>query len=74
MRAITLLLCMMAVSACQSSSGIAERYDAEDDKNCRSIGLTFGTLEYAGCRMRLAQVHEIEAAGYSGRYELPSHH
>jgi formylglycine-generating enzyme required for sulfatase activity len=70
---------MMAVSACQSSKGIAERQAAEDDKNCKSIGLSFGTLDFANCRLRLAEVRKAGAARHSGtpyrsarRYDRPA--
>ena len=64
MRLQTLLLCIIAVSACQSSSEIAERLVAEGDKNCKSIGFSFRTLDYANCRLLLAHLREAEAAGY----------
>jgi formylglycine-generating enzyme required for sulfatase activity len=57
---------MAVVSACQSSKEIAERQAAEYDKNCKSIGRSFGTLDYANCRLHLAQVCEAEAAARSG--------
>jgi len=70
---------MMAVSACQSSREIAERYAAQDDKNCKSIGLSLGTLDYANCRLRLAQVREAKAARYGStpyrsarRHKMPA--
>jgi formylglycine-generating enzyme required for sulfatase activity len=70
---------MMAASACQSSKEIAERQAAEDDKNCKSIGLNFGSLDYAKCCLPLAQVREAKAAGCRGircqsarRYKMPA--
>jgi hypothetical protein len=63
-RPLTLLLCMVVVSACQSSKEIAEHQAGEGDKNCRSIGFSFRTLDDANCRLLLAQLREAEEAGY----------
>jgi formylglycine-generating enzyme required for sulfatase activity len=49
----------MAVSACQLSR---ERQVAKGDKNCKSIWLSFGTLDYADCHIRSAQVREAQVA------------
>jgi len=37
--------------------GDPSAFAAEDDKQCRSYGLIFGTWEYAECRIRLSAQH-----------------
>jgi hypothetical protein len=32
-------------------------YASEDDKNCKSYGLAFGSTEYAACRVQFTQQH-----------------
>lgn len=32
-------------------------FASEDDKNCKSYGLAFGTPEYAACRVQFTQQH-----------------
>jgi hypothetical protein len=44
-------------------------YASEDDKNCKSYGLAFGSTEYAACRVQFTQQHRspepVVGFGYS---------
>jgi len=62
MRALTLILCAVALSSCMASKEIAEKQAAADDAQCKSFGLTFGTPAYAECRIRLTEGRERSAA------------
>lgn len=34
-----------------------DKFAAADDKQCKSYGLTYGTPQYADCRLRLSDQH-----------------
>jgi hypothetical protein len=44
-------------------------YASEDDRNCKSYGLSFGTPDYAACRVQFTQQHRspepVVGFGYS---------
>ncbi len=46
-----------AVAPAPVSVGNPSAFADEDDKQCRSYGLTFGSRDYADCRIRLSAQH-----------------
>jgi hypothetical protein len=65
MKAAALLLCAVLLSACLSAKERAERLAADDDAQCKSYGLAFGTPAYADCRLRLHEGRQRAEAAVS---------
>jgi hypothetical protein len=63
MRLIAVFACFFALSGCSGSVigdrlASPEKLAQQDDAYCTSVGLRFGTPEYANCRMQTTQRRE----------------
>ena len=58
-----LLLCAVALAACESTYERETRQAAEDDASCRSYGAVKGTDAYVNCRVELEKARRTSAAG-----------
>jgi hypothetical protein len=54
---VALLLGGCSAADLESAFG-PDDYTAEDDQECQSMGLSFGSSSYADCRMRLVELRE----------------
>ena len=54
------ILAVFLVVGLTGCSALTEKpdYQALDDEECRSMGLSFGTPEYSDCRLRLVELRE----------------
>ncbi len=59
---ISAVLFGVALAGCMSQQEQAMRLAANDDAVCQSYGLTYGTPQYADCRMRVAEQRNAQQA------------
>jgi hypothetical protein len=62
MRVLAILALLPLLSGCLTLAEIAERQAQQDDSYCKSIGLNFGTGDYANCRLTLTQARQVQQA------------